>query len=159
MKNNSFFWVLAFALTLFGTTSCTKENTPPDATLISEHTRQILQQNLIGSWQLAEKGVEVAMHDGHICPDPANMAAGTVTYIVNWGKVSAEDTQVFKSDGSYRQGLTPTLTCSGRYTISNHAVLEIISDCKSSSARIEELTPTGLIVKDGALHLKYHRLN
>lgn len=158
MKTNFFFSALAVTLILCGTTSCKKENVTPDATLISEQTRQEMLTNLIGTWQVAEKGVEVAMHDGHICTDPT-MVMDKMTYIVKWDKVANDDTRTFKSNGDFNHYENAILTCQGTYTVSNHAVLEINSACPSSFERIEALTPTLLTIGVGTFHYKFTKLD
>ena len=159
MKKKAILLALSFTVVLFGTTSCKKENVTVDATLISEQTRQGMQKALVGSWQIAEKGVEVAMHDGHICQDPTTMAADKLTYAVQWEKVENTDRRTFKSNGDYSQYLNATFMSQGTFTVSNHAVLEIKSDNQSSYEKIEELTSSLLTISQGTLHYKFRKLD
>jgi hypothetical protein len=156
MKNISL--TFAFIVFLLGTTSCKKENIIEDATLISEQKQQELQTALIGSWQIIEKGVEVAMHEGHICTDPANMAADKITYIVQWNKTALDEKRNFKPNGGYSQ-YSESATCQGTYKISKNAVLEVTTNCTNAFARIEELTLTFLTLKEGNTYLKYQKVN
>ena len=58
MRNNSLLPIratfLVFALSMLGTTSCTKENTNPDRAM-SEEAMRVLRAGIIGSWELMEK--------------------------------------------------------------------------------------------------------
>ena len=159
MKNNSLLLVLAYALLVLNTTSCTKENAPVDSTLITEQTRQEMQTALVGSWQLAEKGVEMVMHDGHICTDPANMAADKITYMTHWATADSDEKRTFKPNGTYSNYLNATLNCQGTYTVSNHATLDLVGSCPNAFARIEALAANLLIVKEGTVSFKYRKLD
>ena len=159
MKNNSFLLVLAYAFLVLNTASCTKENGTVDATLITEQTRQEMQTALVGSWQLVEKGVEMAMHDGHICTDPANMAADKITYMTHWETTQSDEKRTFKSNGTYSNYVNATLNCQGTYTVSNHATLDVSGGCSNTVVRIEALATNLLIVKEGMVSYKYRKLD
>jgi hypothetical protein len=158
MKNKTLLLIGAFALSMLGTTSCTKENIEVDTTLISEETRQEMQTAIVGSWQFVEKGVEIAMHDGHICNDPS-MAADKISYTTQWGKVSTDEKRTFKPNGNVSLYENATLSCDGTYTISNNGALDIKATCQNAFGKIETLTNTLLIVREGTVFYKFQKLD
>ncbi len=145
---------LAFTFVL-GITGCTKTADTTDATLSTELTMREFQTLLIGSWQVVEKGVEIAMHNGHICHDPN--AAGKITYEVYWRNFISDEKRNFKQNGEYSQ-YSESATCQGSYKISQTGILEINTNCKNGIEKIETLTPSLLTVKQGSTFFKYRKV-
>lgn len=139
--------------------SCKKETVSVDSTLINEQTRLEMQTSLVGSWQIVEKGTEMAMYDGHICTDPANMSMDKMTYMVHWEKMSIDEKRLFKSNGTYDFFFNGGSISQGSYKVSNHAVLEVTNANQNSFEKIEALTPTLLIVSMGTVHYKFSKLD
>ena len=106
MKNNLLLSVSLVVSTILSLTSCSKVNSNTD----SEQTSQDIQTAIVGSWQFTEKGIEVAMHDGHICTDPQNMAQDKVTYVVQWEKVASDERRDFKQNGAFNRFLKSVMT-------------------------------------------------
>jgi hypothetical protein len=158
MKTKFLLFALTVTLILCGTTSCKKEAVLTDATFISEQTRQEMQTKLVGSWQVIEQGVEVAMYDGHICTDPT-MAMDKMSYAVQWEKATTTDKRVFKTNGVYDLYFHDKLTCQGSYTVTNHAVLEINGACQNSFEKVVELDATHLTISVGTLYYKFTKLD
>lgn len=156
MKNIFRLFVIV-ALTAIFTVSCTKDNTAPSTN--TEQTTLDFQKAIIGSWQFAEKGIEVAMHDGHICTDPQNMPAGKITYIVHWAKVVSDENRAFKPNGEYNSYQKSILTCKGVYKISDNGLLESHTNCDDDVAKIEGITPTSLTVRQGTNYFRYQKLD
>ncbi len=154
MKNN--FLTLATALfALLIATSCTKQNNSID----DELSTQSIQTAIVGSWQFVEKGVDVAMHDGHICPDPQNMAQNLVTYVVQWEKVASDEKRLFKPNGEYTTYLSSNLSCQGTYKIAESGVLETNTNCENAFGKIDKLPATFLTIKQGVNYFKYQKLD
>jgi hypothetical protein len=153
MKNNLFPFVAVAFLIALTSTSCSKEN----STFIQSQKIQDFQKDIIGSWQLVEKGVEVAMHEGHVCTDPQNMAADKVTYVVKWENAVMDEKRDFQSGGNYDCYWTKQLSCKGSYKISNNGVLEVNNNCQNYLEKVETLTITTLIVKEGNLYFKFKK--
>ena len=156
MKNNFLFFVMVVLTAAMTTTSCTKDNATTPST---EQTTLDFPKAIVGTWQIAEKGVEVAMHDGHVCTDPENRAADKITYMVQWEKATSDENQEFKSNGDYNTYQKSTLTCQGSYKISDSGLLEAQTDCDNYIAKIEALTTTILTVRQGSHFFKYQKLD
>ena len=153
MKNNlQFFGAILFFVALTAI-SCTKQN---DA-LITQQPLQNFQMDIVGSWQLVQKGVEVAMHEGHVCTDPQNMATDKITYVVKWENPAMAEKRNFEPDGNYYCTWTNQLSCKGTYKISNNGVLEVNNNCQNYLEKVETLTVTNLIVKEGNLYFKFEK--
>jgi hypothetical protein len=154
MKNNLIFLAMvAFSATMT-VTSCTKTDNTSDVQITTD-----FQKAIVGSWQIAEKGLGVAMHDGHICPDPENMSADKVTYVVQWEKAASDESRVFEQNRDYKSYVKSTLTCQGAYKISDFGLLEVQTNCENYVAKIEGLTKTALTVRQGSHFFKYQKLD
>ncbi len=154
MTNNLLFLAMVAFSTTMTVTSCTKTDNTSDVQITSD-----FQKAIVGSWQIAEKGVEVAMHDGHICTDPANMPANQITYVVQWQKASSDENRVFEQNSSYKSYLKSTLTCQGVYNISDSGLLEVKTNCDNYISKIEALTKETLTVRQGSNLFKYQKLD
>lgn len=150
----SIFLVCVYAL--LGTTSCTKDSSTTDSTLLKEHD---IQTALVGSWQFVEKGVELAMHEGHICTDPENMPKDQITYILKWENASIDDNRNFKKNGAYSSYGEATTPCQGTYKVSAIGFLEVQNNCENYVCKIEEVTSQFLTIKQVNLYSKYRRVN
>ena len=155
MKNNLLLSVSLVVSTILSLTSCSKVNSNID----SEQTSQDIQTAIVGSWQFTEKGIEVAMHDGHICLDPQNMAQDKVTYVVQWEKVASDERRDFKQNGAYNSYLKSAMTCSGTYTVSIASILEWETNCEKAFAKVEKVSASNLTIKQGANYFKYQKLD
>ena len=155
MKNNLNLSVPFFLLTILCLTNCTKVNTTFD----NEQAPKDIQTAIIGSWQVAEKGVEIAMHDGHICPDPQNMPQNQVTYVVQWEKIASDEKRDFKKNGEYNSYLKSAMTCSGTYNLTFANILEWDTNCEKSTAKVEKVTASSMIIKQGSNYYKYQKLD
>ncbi len=155
MKNNLLPLRSLSFLMLISITSCSKTNDAID----SELTAQNVQTAIVGSWQFVEKGVDVAMHDGHICSDPQNMAQDKITYVVQWEKVASEEKRQFKPNGDYNTYVKTTLTCQGNYKVADSGVLEMNTNCENAISKIEKVPATYLIMRQGNNYFKYLKLD
>ena len=155
MKNNFFPLVTVALFALLSVTSCTKQNNSID----SELSTQNIQTAIVGSWQFVEKGVEVAMHDGHICSDPQNMAQDKVTYVVQWQNVASDEKRQFKPNGDYSTYVKTALTCQGTFKIADSGVLEMNTNCANTIEKIENVPATYLTIKQGSNYFKYLKLD
>ena len=155
MRKNLSLWVSLTFLTLVSVTNCTKVN----STIDGELSAQKIQTAIVGSWQFVEKGVEVAMHEGHICPDPQNMAQDKVTYVVQWKKIVSDEKRFFKPNGDYTTYLSTTLSCQGTYKIAESGVLETNTNCENTIGKIDNLPTTYLTIRQGINFFKYQKLD
>lgn len=155
MKNNLLPFISIALLIALTTTSCSKEN----SAFMTPQKTQDFQNDIIGSWQIVEKGVEVAMHEGHVCTDPQNMAADKITYVVKWDKDIMDEKRDFQPNGNYYCIWTKQLSCTGTYKISNNGVLEVNNNCQNFLEKVETLTTTNLIVKEGNLYFKFKKVD
>ncbi len=155
MKNNLIPLVLVSFLALISVTSCSKVNDTPD----SELSAQSIQKAIVGSWQFVGQGVEVAMHDGHICNDPLNMAQDKITYVVQWTDIVSQERRDFKPNGVYNTYLKTALSCQGTYKIDDSGVLEMNTNCENAIGKIEKLPSSSLIIRQGNNYFKYHKLD
>ena len=144
---------LACAFVMLTLTNCSK-----DATLVTEQSTQDIKTAIVGSWEFIGKGTEVAMHEGHICSDPENMAADKITYIINWEYTTGDEKQDFKQNGDYHRYRKSAIACQGSYKISEIGILELNTNCQNQSAKIEEVTPIFLTIKEGGSYFKYRKL-
>lgn len=156
MKNNLTLWVLLAFLTLLGVTNCTKEEDTTEANIFTEQTPQEIQNNqtaIIGSWQFVEKSVDVKVHT---CP--GTVLGNMSKLMIQWENVTNDEKRDFKQNGAYYQ-YSESATCQGSYKISENAVLQVISNCKSLSEKIVGLTSFFLTIKEGDNYFKYRKLN
>lgn len=154
MKNN--FLPLASALfALLIATNCTKQNNSVD----NEFSTQRIQTAIVGSWQFVEKGLDVAMHDGHICPNPQNMAQDKITYVVQWQKAASDEKRNFMQNGNYNSYVESALACQGTYKVSDIGILEMNTNCEQVIGKIEQLPSDFLVIKQGSHYFKYHKLD
>ena len=153
MKNSLLSFVAITFFIALTSISCTKQN---DA-LITQQPLQDFRTDIVGSWQLAQKGVEVAMHEGHVCTYPQNMAADKITYVVKWENTTMDEKRDFNSSGDYNCYWAKQLSCKGTYKISNNGVLEVNNNCQNYLEKVETLTTTNLIVKEGNLYFKFKK--
>ena len=155
MKNSLLSFVAITFFIALTSISCTKQN---DA-LITQQPLQDFRTDIVGSWQLAQKGVEVAMHEGHVCTYPQNMAADKITYVVKWENTTMDEKRDFNSSGDYNCYWAKQLSCKGTYKISNEGDLDINSNCQNNTVKIAGLTTIFLTVKDGNNYFKYRKIN
>lgn len=152
--------ILGFAFILFGFTNCTKVEDTMDAELFTEQRLSDVKTAIIGSWQIIEKGVEVVMHDEHICSGTANSTtSANTTTLVKWENATSLEKRDFRQNGDYNQSLTSALTCQGTYKIANNEILDVTTNCQISSEKIAQLTSHFLTVKEGNRFFKYRKLN
>ncbi len=155
MKNNIILSVSLLFTTILCLTSCTKANSHID----SEQTSQDIQTAIIGSWQFTEKGVEIAMHDGHICPDPQNMPQNQITYVVQWEKVASDERRDFKQNGTFNRYLKSVMICSGTYKVSDAGILEWDTNCDKAFAKVEKIFASSMTIRQGGNYFKYQKLD
>lgn len=153
MKNNLLLFVVITFFIALTSISCTKQN---DA-LITQQPLQNYQTDIVGSWQLIQKGVEVAMHEGHVCTDPQNMAADKITYVIKWENSVLDEKRDFQPSGNYDCYWAKQLSCKGSYKISNNGVLEVNNNCQNYLEKVETLTTTNLVVKQGNIYFKFKK--
>ena len=153
MKNNLLPFIAITFFIALSSISCSKQN---DA-LITQQTLQNYQTDIVGSWQLVQKGIELTMHEGHVCTDPQNMASDKITYVVKWENAAMDEKRDFKLSGDYNCYWKKQLSCKGSYKISNYGVLEVNNNCQNYIEKVEILTATNLVVKEGNLYFKFNK--
>ena len=155
MKNNTFpFLAVAFMLTL-GLTSCQKEN----SIYVNEQTTLDFQTAILGSWQLAENGIETEFYNLHNCPYDNHSTENKMSTTVKWENAKVDESQSFKQNGEYSCYLKKQLGCKGFYGISNEGDLDINSSCQNNSVKITGLTNIFLTIKDGNHYFKYRKID
>ena len=157
MKNNFLPLLSLSILMLISISSCSKADA--NDAIDGELTAQNVQAAIVGSWQYVEKGVEVAMHDGHICSDPQTMAQNKVTYVVQLEKIASEEKREFMPNGNYNTYVKASLTCKGNYNIADKGILEMNTNCASTIEKIEQVPATYLTIKQGSHYFKYLKLD
>jgi hypothetical protein len=75
---------------------------------------------------------------------------------IKWGNLASDEKREFKQTGEFISHVKTTLSCQGTYKVSNNGVLDLKTNCQSYAAKIEGLSPTYLIVKEGE---RYHTAN
>jgi hypothetical protein len=152
MKTSVFFSILAYALLMLSTTSCTKENISADTSLMTEQTPETYQKALAGSWTCIDEGVAIVMHDGQPCS-----LIGT-NPMIQWRNISADEKRTFTANGSYSRYVNNTLACEGTYKIAYVGTIELKTNCQNAVETVQELTANSLIIQDGMNFRKYHKV-
>ena len=155
MKNNLIVCISLLFSTILCLTSCTKENSAID----SQQKSQGIQTAIIGSWQITEKGFEIAMHEGHICPDPENMPQNQITYVVQWENVAPNERRDFNQNGVFTRYLQSVMICSGTYKVSDAGILEWDTNCDKAFAKVEKISAASMTIRQGGNYFKYQKLD
>ena len=138
-------------------TSCMKDNSTIEAILPTELSIKNVETNIVGTWRLIEKGIDLKQYENHVCTAPESMMKNQ--YMIVWSKTTNDEKRNFKENGDYNSYLKTTLSCQGTYKITNGDALEMITTCLNFSEKIVGLTSDLFIIKEGEHFYKYGKSN
>ena len=95
MKNNSIYLISMYALLAVSLYNCAKTE---DVTLLKKQSTKEMQTAIVGSWLNIQKGVEVTMHDGHICTNSDNNADDKTTIAIKWANTASDEKRHFEQN-------------------------------------------------------------
>jgi hypothetical protein len=153
MKTPALLSILASLLLMLNTISCTKENSSIETPLLNDQSIAQIQTNLLGSWTLIEKGVEIDQHNGQPCG-----FTGTKNPMIQWSNALADEKRAFTLNGGYSRYVNSTLTCEGTYKITYVGTIELTTNCQNAVETVQALTVNSLIVRDGMSFRKYSKV-
>lgn len=145
-----------FALVVVSLSNCTKAE---DVILLNKQSTKEMQTAIVGSWLNIEKGVEMTMHDGHICTNSDNNADDKTTIAIKWANTASDEKRHFEQNGDYNSYVKTTLRCQGTYKIAGFGGLHLNTTCQNWSEKIVEVSSTLLIIKEGDSYFKYRKTN
>ena len=155
MKNNLLPFIAITFFIALSSISCSKQN---DA-LITQQTLQNYQTDIVGSWQLAENGVETEFGNMYNYLYDNHFTENKMSTTIKWENAKVDESQDFKQNGEYSCYLKKQLGCKGAYRISNEGDLDINSNCQNNSVKITGLTTIFLTIKDGNHYFKYRKID